>query len=196
MAVEVAERFADGLASDAERVRGQGAALAARRCEQGETGWARHCQAAESAVQVVAKSFSGRASPSVAHTANFASIAWASHWVRMGPRSDATLRFHQEWKARQAAHADWLRDIFGNPFRTVTIDPGWLAFADNAVPRIARAIYEERAFVRMPILGDALEEAGCNERALLDHCRQGGEHVRGCWLIDDLLGMSRSTSST
>jgi hypothetical protein len=114
----------------------------------------------------------------------------------MGQGGEHFLRSHQERKVRQAAHADWLRDIFGNPFRAVTIDPGWLAFGDNAVPQIARAIYEERAFARMPILGDALEEAGCNERALLDHCRQPGEHVHGCWLVDALLGKSRSTSST
>jgi hypothetical protein len=81
-----------------------------------------------------------------------------------------------------------LRDIVGNPFRTTTIDPDWGAWNDGIVLRIAQAIYEERAFDRMPILGDALENAGCAERAILDHLRSLGPHVRGCWVLDLVLG--------
>jgi hypothetical protein len=81
--------------------------------------------------------------------------------------------------------AGLVRDILGNPFRRVTVDPAWKT---GDVVALATAIYQERAFERMPILGDALEEAGCQERSVLDHCRQPGEHVRGCWVVDLLLG--------
>ena len=54
--------------------------------------------------------------------------------------------------------------------------------------RLARAVYDERAFDRLPVLADALEEAGCRDREILDHCRSGAEHVLGCWVLDALLG--------
>ncbi|HVK19450.1 MAG TPA: hypothetical protein VM533_21125 [Fimbriiglobus sp.] len=78
-----------------------------------------------------------------------------------------------------------LRFIFGNPFRPVTADPTWLT--PTAVT-LARAIYAERAFDRLPILADALEEAGCNDPDVLTHLRGDGPHVRGCWVVDLLLG--------
>src|SRR5262249_7206516 len=78
-----------------------------------------------------------------------------------------------------------VRDIFGDPFRSCTIDSAWLT---SIVLSLTRTIYDERAFDRMPILGDALEEAGCDNKDMLDHCRQLDDHVRGCWVIDLLLG--------
>jgi hypothetical protein len=87
-----------------------------------------------------------------------------------------------------AAQAILLRDIFGNPFRPVALDPAWLAWNGGTVRKMAEAIYDDRAFDRLPILADALEEAGCTDRDILDHCRWGGDHVRGCWAIDLLLG--------
>jgi hypothetical protein len=78
-----------------------------------------------------------------------------------------------------------LRDIFGNPFRPVTFNPHWLT---ATVQRLASLIYEERQFDKMPLLGDALEEAGCDNADVLQHCRAGGEHVRGCWVVDKMLG--------
>jgi hypothetical protein len=83
-----------------------------------------------------------------------------------------------------------LQDIFGNPFRPITIDPSWLTWNDGTVRKIAQAIYEERAFDRMPILADALEEAGCTNADIRNHCRRSGEHVRGCWVVDLLLRKS------
>jgi hypothetical protein len=80
------------------------------------------------------------------------------------------------------------RDVFGNPFRPVTIQPAWLGWNEGTVVKMAQAIYDERAFDRMPILADALEEAGCTNQDILSHCRSGGEHVRGCWVVDLLLG--------
>jgi hypothetical protein len=81
-----------------------------------------------------------------------------------------------------------VRDIFGNPFRPITLDPSWLT---ATVTSLAQAIYEERAFDRLPVLADALEDAGCANAEILSHCRQPGEHVRGCWVVDLILSKDR-----
>jgi hypothetical protein len=86
-----------------------------------------------------------------------------------------------------ATHSELLREVFGNPLRPTVVDPSWLSWNDSTIPKIAQAIYDERAFDRMPILADALEEAGCTNADILNHCRQPGEHVRGCWVVDLLL---------
>lgn len=78
-----------------------------------------------------------------------------------------------------------LREVVGNPFCPVTVFPTWQT---ANVVSLAQTIYDERAFDRMPILGDALEDAGCDNTDMLNHCRQPGEHVRGCWVVDLLLG--------
>jgi hypothetical protein len=80
-----------------------------------------------------------------------------------------------------------LRDIFGNPFRPVSIEPRWLT---SDVVALARGIYDDRAFGRLPILADALTDAGCEDADLLAHCRSDGSHARGCWVVDLLLGKS------
>jgi hypothetical protein len=82
-----------------------------------------------------------------------------------------------------------LRDLFGPlPFRSVAIHSDWLAWNDGTVRRIAHSIYAGRAFDRLPILADALEDAGCTDADILAHCRSEGPHVRGCWVVDQLLG--------
>jgi hypothetical protein len=81
-----------------------------------------------------------------------------------------------------------LHDLFGNPFRTISINPVCFIWNDATLSKIAQAIYDERAFERMPILADALEDAGCDNADILNHCRQPGVHVRGCWVVDLLLG--------
>jgi hypothetical protein len=94
--------------------------------------------------------------------------------------------FRNEQGTRQS---NSLRCIFGSlPFRPVTIEPAWIT---PTVKQLAGAIYEERAFDRLPILADALEEAGCTDADILNHCRQPGEHVRGCWVIDLILSKDR-----
>jgi hypothetical protein len=77
-----------------------------------------------------------------------------------------------------------IREIFG-PFRPVTTDPTCLT---PTVKKLAAAIYDEKAFDRLPILADALEEAGCSNEEILVHCRGPGPHVRGCWAVDLVLG--------
>ncbi len=90
----------------------------------------------------------------------------------------------------RAAQAALLREIFGNPFRPVLLEQSWLAWNDGAIRKMAQLIYGDRAFDRLPMLADALEDAGCTDADLLAHCRSGGEHVRGCWVVDLLLGKS------
>ena len=81
-----------------------------------------------------------------------------------------------------------IRDIFGNPFRPVTLDPAWRT---STVRALAQGIYEERAFDRMPILADALQDAGCVSADIQAHCRDPQQvHVRGCWIVDLVLGKS------
>jgi hypothetical protein len=83
-----------------------------------------------------------------------------------------------------------VRDIFGNPFHQVAVDPSWPAWGNGTVVKLAHGIYDERAFDRLSVLADALEDAGCTNADILAHCRQPGEHVRGCWVVDLVLGKS------
>jgi hypothetical protein len=90
--------------------------------------------------------------------------------------------------AEMAMLAALYRDIIGSPYRPATIDADWLLWRDGIIPNIAQAFYDERRFAEMPILADALEEAGCTDTDILEHCRRPGEHVRGCWVVDLLIG--------
>ncbi len=86
----------------------------------------------------------------------------------------------------QTASCLLLRDIFGNPFRPVAVDPTWLT---SDVAALATGIYADRAFDQMPILADALQDAGCDNDDVLNHCRDPKQvHVRGCWVVDLVLG--------
>lgn len=80
--------------------------------------------------------------------------------------------------------ADLLREIVGNPFRAVVVDPSWLT---PSIVRLAEAAYEEQDFARLPILADALEDVLCDRVELLSHLRSTTPHVRGCWALDQLL---------
>ncbi|MCI0459974.1 MAG: hypothetical protein L0Z62_23735 [Gemmataceae bacterium] len=90
----------------------------------------------------------------------------------------------------QAGLTALVRDIFGNPFRPLTVHPACLT---PAVKQLAQATYDERLGGevdpdRLAILADALEEVGCPDPAILSHLRGPGPHVRGCWVVDLLLG--------
>ncbi|MCE9563483.1 MAG: hypothetical protein K8U57_15695 [Planctomycetes bacterium] len=81
-----------------------------------------------------------------------------------------------------------MRDIFGNPFRPVTFTTQWRT---STAVAIAKEMYESRDFSAMPILADALQDAGCDNDDVLNHCRDvNGVHVRGCWVVDHVLGKS------
>jgi hypothetical protein len=87
--------------------------------------------------------------------------------------------------AEAAAQAALLQDVFGNSFRPVAADPSWLTSTALA---LAAGIDAESAFDRLPILADALQDARRENADLLNHCRSGGVHVRGCWVVDLVLG--------
>jgi hypothetical protein len=100
-------------------------------------------------------------------------------------------RFTSENRAwHTAPRAALLRCLFRPPSSDVSLDPHWLAWEGATIPRLAEGIYQDRAFEQLPILADALEEAGCADRALLEHLRAPGPHARGCWPLDLVLGKS------
>jgi hypothetical protein len=177
-AVEAAERYADGEVSAQELAGAVGAARHAY-----ENAFLTHDNAAYAVVCLGAEKY---------HAAELASAytAYATGHRHAGVRSPALI--HDVYTNGQAderrLQADLLRDIFGNPFRTVRLEAAWLAWNGGVVPRLAEAIYNERRFADLPVLGDALEEAGCADPDVLSHCRCAGPHVPGCWVLDLLLG--------
>ncbi|HSQ58589.1 MAG TPA: hypothetical protein VLM40_22905 [Gemmata sp.] len=102
--------------------------------------------------------------------------------------------FDAEEKRERAARkllAGILREVVGNPFKPPRFEPAWRT---STVVNIARGIYEERAFDRMPVLADALLDADCDEEAVLRHCRgtelnvkEQPTHIRGCWVVETIL---------
>jgi hypothetical protein len=81
-----------------------------------------------------------------------------------------------------------LRELVGNPFRPVAAEPAWLRWNDGAVVKMAKAIDGAGRFADLPILADALEDAGCDNDDLLSHCRTPDGHAAGCWAVDLILG--------
>ncbi len=156
-ALDVSERFADGLATPDELVAAKKDAFAA--------------------AEAVQSSFGGDSEQYQAA----AGLLWA-----ISPESKRNLRAGL-WSADPTDVCNFLRDIFGNPFRPVSLDPAWRT---STVLALASGIYEERAFDRLPILADALQDAGCDHADILTHCGGSGPHVRGCWVIDLVLGKS------
>ena len=102
-------------------------------------------------------------------------------WALLLARPDEEIA----WCSRIQWQLLLIKDVVGDPFRPVPLSPAWRS---ATVVALAQNIYAERAFDRLPILADALEDAGCTNCAILDHCRQPGEHVRGCWVVDLVLG--------
>lgn len=107
-------------------------------------------------------------------------VAWQ---VRTATQND-TYR-HARRGIPCSAQAELVREIVRNPFRSVVFNPRWRT---SDVLGLTRGIYEELAFDRLPILADALMDAGCDDEQVLGHCRSGGPHVRGCWVVDGVLG--------
>jgi hypothetical protein len=91
-------------------------------------------------------------------------------------------------RLERAHQCDLLRDLVGDRGRPLTIEAPWLTWKDATVLKLAEAIYDDRAYDRLPILADALEDAGCPSAELLAHLRGPGPHARGCHALDALLG--------
>jgi hypothetical protein len=198
-AVEVAERYADALATGGE--------LDAAREEARH--WYEVCQ-----MFATDDPFDDGGVAAAEAMALAVEAAQAGFVVCAPERAVAaavlTTARHDSWKERQFA-GGWteaksaaqgtmrgelsglLRDLFGPlPFRPVTVSPAWRT---PEVVGLAQAAYEERKLpsgtldlARLAVLADALEEAGCTDQAILDHLRGPGPHVRGCWVVDLLLG--------
>ncbi|OAI47668.1 hypothetical protein AYO44_09220 [Planctomycetaceae bacterium SCGC AG-212-F19] len=168
-AIDISEQHADGLATEEEKN------------QAGHDGY-------NAAASVVA-------SPSSSHAQQHAASA-AYHAVYYDDENDvqrvvadvvAALIASEPTSEREEwlAYCALLRCIFGNPFRPVPLDRSWRTLK---VTSLAQAIYDDSAFDRLPILADAMEDAGCMDADVLDHCRGAGEHVRGCWVVDLVLG--------
>ncbi len=94
--------------------------------------------------------------------------------------------FGRSAEQAEALHMRLFHDIFCNPFRPIARRTEWQT---NTAVAIARRMYESRDFSAIPILADALQDAGCDSGAILNHCRGDGPHVRGCWVVDLVLGL-------
>jgi hypothetical protein len=166
-AVKIAEQYAEGMVSqDQLRLAEEGAQAAhaeafRRKGKVGASGeWAAEFAAASDAW------FAAQ------HASNFAYVAAGDPVSEPGPE--------------KAAQADLARCIFGPlPFRSVAAETSWLTVT---VVSLAQVVYQEQAFDRLPILADALEDTGCDDADILGHCRGPGPHVRGCFVLDVLLG--------
>lgn len=112
-------------------------------------------------------------------------VRWAAVCDQRNGTWERECTVRTEAAGRQA---QLLREIVGKATSPAPINSAWLVWHDSAVVRIAEGIQTDRRFENMPILADALEEAGCDKPDILQHCRSGGQHVRGCWVLDLLLG--------
>jgi hypothetical protein len=100
-------------------------------------------------------------------------------------KSFCPLRYHRGTKAFLTLGVDGMVQV--SKIRWKPLDPAWLTWGEGAVVRVAQAIFQRRAFDQLPILADALEEAGCQDAEILAHCRQPGPHTGSCWVLDLLL---------
>jgi hypothetical protein len=209
-AVEVAEGFADGAATAealAEACRGAddaafdldvGPASGASTAAQVYAALAALCASTAAGRPVACRTVGSEGAYAddlsvAAHAAYAAYEAALAFAGRYDFRADPAA--HGRHDAEQAAQAALLREVAGNPFRRVALDPSWLSWQGGTVPRQAQAASDERdlpsghlAPARLAVLADALEDAGCDNLDILAHLRGPGPHVRGCWPVDLLLG--------
>jgi hypothetical protein len=169
-AVVVSERDADGRAGPGEL------AAIRRRCHVATSGPTPATCAAEAA-----RAAAHRQAWQAAQDAALAASSAA------GMLRGVVADYQRGFQAERQAQMGLLRDIIGNPYRPPAVVLSWVT---QRVVDLAQRLYEKRAFGDLPILADALEEAGCSEPAILSHCRSGSEHVRGCWALDLILGKS------
>jgi len=167
-AIEIGERYADGLVDENERHAVCEAAWGPYGTERGL-----FLQAVRAAHTVAESSLS------FSHKETVYAARWAAAtkgWSAPAPRP---------------AQAAWLRDVIGNPYRPVVLDPAWRT---HTVIALAQAAYDDRSLPsgtldpdRLAVLADALEDAGCDNADVLSHLRGPGPHVRGCWPLDLML---------
>jgi hypothetical protein len=172
-AVEVVERFAEGQATRRELRRASRLAFAAYE---------------ESSEQVVPST-----AANAAYCVTYESPAYRGVDVARAVFTDVKAVCHRARRlfdaaAEEAAGCRLLRCVFGDPFRRPAVDPAWLRWGGGVVGRLAQHVYAEQRYDELPVLADALEEAGCADAELLQHCRDPLGHARGCWVLDLLTG--------
>jgi hypothetical protein len=179
-AVEVSERFADDQADlgDLERAGAEAvSAIVLMRRERSLNGPQNGAYIAMGAsVRITFSRYVANAAYSIAMD------------VRQAARLTDTSNSQAIFREHGLRQCDHLRCIFGNIFRSPSLRPAWLKWQGGMVRHIALDIYDKNEFHHLPILADALEEAGCTDEPILTHCRQHANHVRGCWVVDLLLG--------
>jgi hypothetical protein len=159
-AIEIAGRFADGQATDEELSQARRAARGCRQMYGVPCAYARSIQYTDA-------------------------VSVAGHLAQY-PYDRHEPEVVEARKAEKVAQLAILHDIFGTPFRPVAFFSDWRTDTTRA---LARQMYESRDFGAMPILADALQEAGCDSEEVLSHCRDPKQvHVRGCWVVDLVLG--------
>ena len=190
-ALAVVERYADGLASAAEldkvrlrcRALTQEASTAySQQIEEGQSGAEQDVQR-ELAWTVAYAASSPLTAADVARRADSAAVQFRTGSGLLSQAPVPASRAATEEQARVMLGV--VRDVVGNPFRVVAFEPAWRT---DTVVALARQMYESREFSAMPILADALQDAGCDNADVLNHCRYEGGHLRGCWVLDQVLG--------
>jgi len=189
--LDVAERYADGLASEEERQTAHRAVREAswpNRAAGGDR-WREQVGVFVRWVLLGVLESDRYVQINRVDHRNAARAAYAAgHRGRTAGKNAAALAGEAAQVAEVAAQVQTIRDVVGNPFRSATIDPAWLAWSGGLVVKLALGAYEERDFACLPVLADALEDAGCIDEVILSHLRSPGPHVRGCWAVDLILG--------
>jgi hypothetical protein len=179
--VDLAERVADGVASEQEMIQAlQRRTAFSALATQGE---ARDSKLIDHLFVPLNPPASVKLSYMVADEMGLFRVGWA--WSKGNLPDEKVDEYVRTKFGERRAQCDLLRDIFGNPFRPVVFDPKWRT--EDALG-LSCGIYEDRAFDRLPLLADALMDAGCDDEQVLGHCRSDGPHVRGCWVVDLVLG--------
>lgn len=176
-AVRVLEQFADGGASFEQFHASWEGSLGALDAITGDPSEQRWYYASLYAADSVALALNPRPADNIAAVA-----ARCCHALVTATESGSEQDKRTHEQNRQIA---LIRDIFGNPFRPASVDPSWLT---STVVILARQMYDSRDFGPMPVLADALEEAGCANADLLDACRTGDPDIDGTWVLQVLLG--------
>src|SRR5262249_31675418 len=179
-AIERAERFAEEETSAAQLEEAR---------EQAEV-WAMNAGQVQPHAALAAGATASEQARAAARNAvengGLQAVREAAHEVIPGEDDQAANA--QASAAELRAQADLLREVIGNPFRQVKIDPNWLAVSSGAAGSVVQVIAESGPFGGLPLLAAALEDAGCADEVLLRHLRQPGPHALGCWALDLLMG--------
>jgi hypothetical protein len=167
-AIDLAEKYADGLASDHQLLAAHASVVPGKGHFDDLGLWFIYTNAcAATAVNIYEAFVDATQSYNAAHTA---------------PDAPSIIA------ADRLERCQLIRDVVGNPFRPISIASNWLIAKDGAVPKLAEQIYDKRGFDNLPCLANTLEDVCCDDADLLAHCREPGPHVKGCWAVDAVLG--------